>query len=252
MARIMETQARRIFRSALFHHYIDGIAAGDDVENWLKNHGGWFPDEQSDYGYGVLMPPSDGPEAMSTDPVLAIKEAKTLMDRLAKTLGEEENAAVLDDVCEWLEWNAPGSARDRSRSPLRIEPLSNAARAALDVVYHRDKEARVDDQRATIARLRQELAGKDAVIASKDAVIASLHRGIGVKMGPVWIEHGIQYPEARPNQDRRASVTPLHTFLAHLRSENAKLFSAVVVAGTSLPLEGEATESEDDDEEHSD
>ena len=38
MARNMETQARLIFRNALFHHYIDGIAAGDDVEPVSYTH----------------------------------------------------------------------------------------------------------------------------------------------------------------------------------------------------------------------
>ena len=101
MARNMETRARHIFRNALFQHYIDGLAAGDDVENWLKTHRGWFPDEQADYGYGIVMPLADGPDVMSTDPVLAMIEAKTLMDRLVKTLGEEENADVLQEVREW-------------------------------------------------------------------------------------------------------------------------------------------------------
>ena len=86
MAANMETQARLIFRSALWHHYMDAIVAGDDVEKWLKTHGGWFPDETADYGYGLVMPPADGPDAMSKDPALAMKEAKTLMDRLSKTL----------------------------------------------------------------------------------------------------------------------------------------------------------------------
>ena len=47
---VMEKRVREIFRSALFHHYIDEIPCGDEVELWLKTHGGWFPDQQQDYG----------------------------------------------------------------------------------------------------------------------------------------------------------------------------------------------------------
>ena len=71
--------------------------------------------------------------------------------------------------------------RDRSRSPLRVGPLSNAARAALDVVCRHDTGARVEDQRATIARLRQELA-------AKDVEIADLRVGKGA-IGPILVSH---------------------------------------------------------------
>ena len=98
----METSARTIFRSALVHHYLDGIAAGDEVENWLKTHGGWFPDEQSDYGYGCLMPIADDPEAAIKNPAKALEDAKPLMDRLSKTLSEDEYANVLLEVRAWL------------------------------------------------------------------------------------------------------------------------------------------------------
>jgi len=242
MARNMETQARSIFRNALFQHYIDGIAAGDDVEQWLKTHGGWFPDEQSDYGYGIVMPPSDGPDVMSKDPALAMKDAKTLMDRLSKTLGKEENADVLQEVCEWLEHFHQSSERDRSRSPIRVEPLPNTARAALDVVCTRDKEARIDDQRATIARLRQELL-------AKDAEIGRLQHGIGVKMGPVWVHHGIINPRMTPNQERRESQETLHSFLARLNSELAALHNTAFRVGMNFPMDGEATDNDDEEEE---
>ena len=54
--------------------------------------------------------------------------------------------------------------RDRSRSPLRIEPLPDAARRALDVVCKRDVKARVQSPQATIVRLQQELAAKSQEI----------------------------------------------------------------------------------------
>ena len=148
MAANMETQARLIFRSALFHHYIDGIAAGGDVEQWLKTHGGWFPDEQSDYGYGCRMPVANAPDAAFKDPAKAVEDAKPLMDRLSKTLGEDENADVLREVRDWLQGASGGASssnlteanleardfrlefahetlqsfkRDRSRSPRRFD-----------------------------------------------------------------------------------------------------------------------------------
>ena len=49
--------------------------------------------------------------------------------------------------------------------------LTNSTRAALDVLCLRDRDARVVDQRQTIARLQQELAAKNAVIADKDAML---------------------------------------------------------------------------------
>ena len=189
MARNMETRARHIFRNALFQHYIDGLAAGDDVENWLKTHRGWFPDEQADYGYGVVMPLADGPDVMSKDPVLAMEQAKPLMDRLSKTLGEEENADVLQEVSEWLEnWNAPVNStkmasssaalteanveahdfrlkfaketlqsfkRDRSRSPRR-------PRAWMQLEI---KDARIDNLKDLIKNLEANIQAKDAYIA---------------------------------------------------------------------------------------
>ena len=211
---VMEKRARDIFRNALFHHYIDGIAAGDDVERWLKTHHGWFPDEQADYGYGCMMPPADGPDMMSKDPVLAVKEAKTLMDRLSKTLGQEENAAVLDEVCEWLEhWSAPVNStnmasssaalteanveahdfrikfaqetlqsfkdrRDRSRSPRRSDDWdAKAAALQLDI-----KDARID-------LLKEQIKNFEASVQSKDARIADLEIQLRIKETSLELMH---------------------------------------------------------------
>ena len=101
-----------------------------------------------------------------------------------------------------------GEARDRSRSPLRQESLSDMARAALDIVCKRDGEARIEDQRATIARLTQQLAEKDQIIAQKEKVIHTQNRkiairnheldklsgGRGVKMDEVWRTFSIYNP----------------------------------------------------------
>ena len=89
MTAIMEKRAREIFRDALMLHYIDDIcAAGEEVEMWLKTHGGWFPDQQQDYGYGSLMPEADGPDVMSEEPKKAASEAKGVMSLLAEFLGD--------------------------------------------------------------------------------------------------------------------------------------------------------------------
>jgi chromosome segregation ATPase len=126
---------------------------------------------------------------MSKDPVLAMKEAKTLMDRLSKTLGEEENATVLDDVCGWLEhWNAPSSSaalteanveardfrldfaqetlqsfkRDRSRSPRRSDDWDAKAAALLSDIAN----SRIDNHKGHIQSLQATIQAKDACIAS--------------------------------------------------------------------------------------
>ena len=67
----MEKRAREIFRDALALHYIDGIcAAGEEVELWLKTHGGWLPDPQEVYGDGtpLTQPEDEGWDVMSKEP----------------------------------------------------------------------------------------------------------------------------------------------------------------------------------------
>ena len=267
MAVNREATARAIFRGALMHHYIHGIDCGDEVGGWLKAHGGWFPDEQEDYGYGGLMPIADDPDATSS----TLEDAKSLMEGLGGTLCENFCADVLTKVREWLQGANSGGAsssnlteanleardfrvqfahevlqsfkgrRDRSRSPLRIEPLQDAARAALDVVCKHDADNRVEDQRATIAKLRQELL-------AKDAEIGSLQRGIGVTMGPVWSHHGRLHPRFAPNQERRESTQSLHAFLAQLRGDMERLQSMALHVGMNFPMEDEATDAEDEEE----
>ena len=74
----MEQRARQIFRDALFKHYIDEIPCGDEVELWLKTHGGWFPDSQVMYGDGTPMtqPTDEGVDVTSAEPEKALQEAK--------------------------------------------------------------------------------------------------------------------------------------------------------------------------------
>ena len=191
MARIMETQARLIFRNALFQHYIDGIAAGDDVEQWLKTHGGWFPDEQADYGYGIVMPLADGPDVMSKDPALAMKEAKTLMDRLSKTLGEEENANVLQEVCEWLEhW----------KEPVESTKMTSSSSAALTEANVEARDFRLDFAHETLQSFKRDRSRspRRALLDAKDDIIKSLTATIRERDATIF---RLQLGEAKKDSD---------------------------------------------------
>ena len=193
MARNMETQARSIFRNALFQHYIDGIAAGDDVEQWLKTHGGWFPDEQADYGYGIVMPLADGPDVMSKDPALAMKEAKTLMDRLSKTLGEEENANVLQEVCEWLEhW----------KEPVESTKMTSSSSAALTEANVEARDFRLDFAHETLQSFKRDRSRspRRALLDAKDDIIKSLTATIRERDATIF---RLQLGEAKKDSDIR-------------------------------------------------
>jgi len=193
MARNMETQARLIFRNALFQHYIDGIAAGDDVEQWLKTHGGWFPDEQADYGYGIVMPLADGPDVMSKDPALAMKEAKTLMDRLSKSLGKEENANVLQEVCEWLEhW----------KEPVESTKMTSSSSAALTEANVEARDFRLDFAHETLQSFKRDRSRspRRALLDAKDDIIKSLTATIRERDATIF---RLQLGEAKKDSDIR-------------------------------------------------
>ena len=192
MARNMETQARSIFRNALFQHYIDGIAAGDDVEQWLKTHGGWFPDEQADYGYGIVMPLADGPDVMSKDPALAMKEAKTLMDRLSKTLGEEENADVLQEVREWLEHS----------EPVDSAKMASSSSAALTEANVEARDFRLDFAHETLQSFKRDRSRspRRALLDAKDDIIKSLTATIRERDATIF---RLQLGEAKKDSDIR-------------------------------------------------
>ena len=192
MARNMETQARSIFRNALFQHYIDGIAAGDDVEQWLKTHGGWFPDEQADYGYGIVMPLADGPDVMSKDPALAMKEAKTLMDRLSKTFGKEENADVLQEVREWLEHS----------EPVDSAKMASSSSAALTEANVEARDFRLDFAHETLQSFKRDRSRspRRALLDAKDDIIKSLTATIRERDATIF---RLQLGEAKKDSDIR-------------------------------------------------
>jgi hypothetical protein len=105
MTAIMEKRARAIFREALLAQYIDGIPVGDEVKNWLAKHGGWFPDEQEDYGYGCIMPDADSPDIMSKNPEMAIEDAKRVMSCLDEAI-EDEDVELKTSALKWLKDSA--------------------------------------------------------------------------------------------------------------------------------------------------
>ena len=87
----MEKRPRAIFRDALALHYIDGISkTGEEVNVWLKTHGGWFPDPQEVYGDGtpLTQPKDEGWDVMSKELEKAMKGAERVMGALKEFLGD--------------------------------------------------------------------------------------------------------------------------------------------------------------------
>ena len=86
---IMERRARLIFRDALIMHYMEGpLETGNEVEEWLRTHGGWFPDPAELYGDGTPddQPMDEGEEALSADSARAFYDAKIVMGLLLASL----------------------------------------------------------------------------------------------------------------------------------------------------------------------
>ena len=118
----------------------------------------------------------------SVAPDTTIETMRAMISALKASISTlKETVQLKDQLIQVKDIELDKIRRDRSRSPLRFGPLSNAARAALDVVCRHDTGARVEDQRATIAGLRQELA-------AKDVEIADLRDGKGA-IGPILASH---------------------------------------------------------------
>ena len=162
---------------------------------------------------------------------------------------ENNNYLLKRYIQDVNELNASLETKDAEIAALKqppcIEPLSNVARAALDVVCKRDADDRVESQRATIARLRQELA-------AKDTKIDNLKRGSQVAMGDIWVQHGIFYPEFAPNEEHRTSRQSLPSFLYRVRRGLEQQRNDAFETQMLFPMDGEATEDEDDDEDEED
>jgi len=205
----METKARIIFRDALATHYIDGLPeVGDQASQWLLTHGGWFPDPQGEYDGET--PPDQGGAVMSPQPVAAMEDAKTLMMSLWNALTANE-ADLKEEVRKWLGSLTARIARSRSRSPLRVQPLSELARAALDVVCTRDADSRVESQRQTIVRLQQEIADLRAGKGPVGPILVAVHE----KVAP--------YVHAEVRAETLANNTPVVDYLYESQTRAAVL-----------------------------
>ena len=81
------------------------------------------------------------------------------------------------------------------------KPLSDEARTALDVLYKHVADERIEEQQATIARLKEELAQKDEILkqelAKKDVMIARIKRGHGLSIRDVWEDYKYRNPWCR-------------------------------------------------------
>ena len=114
----METNARKILRYALAAHYVDDLAeAGEEIDAWLRKHGGWLPDPQEIYGDGtpLTQPQDEGFDVMSFYPEdVVLKDATRVILLLRATWPVPEDhddasiyACLHTDIAEWLSMYAP-------------------------------------------------------------------------------------------------------------------------------------------------
>ena len=195
----MESKARAIFRDALLLHYIDGIAAGDKVESWLRKHGGWFPDRQENYADEEATLVDEGPDVSSPNPAGAIDDAAVLMKCLLETLNDESIGQLsLAGVRDWLEHarNLPCVSRDRSRSPRASVVQSSEARSPQGPMDTTLKH-KMTMKDIKIAGLQALCNCKDDMIAMKDIKVAALQTQCDCKDGMINILKGqIDFLEA--------------------------------------------------------
>ncbi len=92
----LEHEARDLFRDVLLAHYIDGHDCGKDVDQWLRKHKGWFPDNQEIYGDGTpLTQPKDDGMDVSSPHTDVLEEAHYILEKLhAMADNEEEHILV--------------------------------------------------------------------------------------------------------------------------------------------------------------
>ena len=86
------------------------------------------------------------------------------------------------------------------------QPLTNRAWRALDVVCKRDVDARVELQRRTIARMRQE-------IEAQNQRIEEMRDGAWLNMPQIWEGVSRRYPEFVPPERLRRVNISLYEFL---------------------------------------
>jgi hypothetical protein len=100
--------------------------------------------------------------------------------------------------------------RDRSMSPLRIQALSEQARAALDVVCKRDEADRITEQRTIIAEQAMEI---QKLRGEKETMRTQFLKGDGIVMGPIWRAYQHRHPEMSLEYFSPIKKQTLHEFL---------------------------------------
>ena len=83
----MEHHARIVMREALSVHYIEGLECGELADLWLREHKGWFPDNQK-----VYDPPAvdEGVDCQSSNSELAVREALNISQLLLSKESESD------------------------------------------------------------------------------------------------------------------------------------------------------------------
>ena len=165
----MEQKARSLFRDALVDHYMDGTQDGHAVEEWLRTHKGWFPDPQELYGDGtpLTQPVDEGESGRSSRPVLAMEDARTLINLLIASPDYEDDfkvklqAWVDEDASHRLEHHldststvgmlgSSNGSRSRSRS------RSRDASPSLETTFHRRVAHDLMDHQRNVRRIYAE------------------------------------------------------------------------------------------------
>lgn len=121
----MERRARILFRNALCEYYMEGAQGGREAEEWLKAHGGWFPDPQVLYGDGTpLTQPSDEGELVrSSTPILAMEEARSVMALLYRS--PDFRGEFKAEVLTWINSDALLRLEARNDSTSTVGMLSS-------------------------------------------------------------------------------------------------------------------------------
>ena len=92
----LEHEARDLFRDVLLAHYIDGHDCGKDVDQWLRKHKGWFPDNQEIYGDGTpLTQPKDDGMNVASPHTDVLEEAHYILEKLHAMADNDEEHILL-------------------------------------------------------------------------------------------------------------------------------------------------------------
>ena len=184
MAAIMEKRAREIFRDAMALHYFDGISkTGEEVDGWLKTHGGWFGNLREIFRDGScqqIVPTDNGENIISKEPEKAMEEAERVMGSLKEFLGDgvAEHigcTALKASVKQWLADLAQG--RDRSRSPRRcvipqmtIDVLKGTIQLQSETI--KVLEGKIQEKNNELVKNAYRISYLETTVKAKDEMLA--------------------------------------------------------------------------------